>query len=206
MKAIRILLIASMLTMTTAACDGPVGPEGPQGPAGQDGADGRQGPQGPEGPQGPAGEDGNANVTQYVFPGYDSSSGIAVRRLSLDTETEMNESAWLQYFLYPNDIYVQVPGQGYALANVYEIDRLWNASNNAAEFRFYRTGGNGETISNIIIIRIESSTSVECSNPDATCSALRAISESFIPSDLNVSDFHAVMDYYDIDEDDIVRM
>jgi hypothetical protein len=57
---IRIVLLAGVLGVALAACEGKQGTQGPQGPQGPQGVQGPQGPQGPQGQQGPAGPQGNA--------------------------------------------------------------------------------------------------------------------------------------------------
>lgn len=61
------------------------------------------------------GADGNANVTRYIFPGFDfSTNSQFVATFSDISETEMKQSSWNVYLMYDtgsNQIYYSVPGR-----------------------------------------------------------------------------------------------
>lgn len=206
------------LIFATAACDGPVGPQGdtrpqgeqgergPRGPAGEDGQDGQDGERGP---RGPAGEDGNANVTLYVLDGYEFAypTDRVIKCIDLNSEQEMIESAWLYYLVMADGRSFSVPGEG-SNREEYGVFRIWNAGGcpNESAHRIYR-GNDGfygtYAYANIHIIRIESSNVLD---PSGLSAGLRSFADSLIPADLDVSDYHAVMDYYGLDEGDFIRM
>lgn len=217
-KTMKALLVAFVLVFATAACDGPVGPQGdpgpqgpagedgsqgPQGPAGDDGADGQDGQDGQQGPQGPAGEDGNANVTQYTFAGHDfSSTNEAILDFTGITTEEMNQSAWLVYLIRASGNVYPIPGWGLSGNTEYRIYRFHLASNNGtARTVVVRHDGPGEEYAEIIVIRIVANNTEDCPG-----GCLRASPESLIPSDLDVWDYHAVLDYYGLTEEDAIRL
>lgn len=210
-SVLKSFFVAFALVMITAACDGPVGPEGPVG------ADGAQGPRGPEGedgargPRGPAGEDGNANVTVYVFDGHDFRAGgdgfQATRRVPLSSEAEFDDSAWLFYLVYDNYRY-PVPGFGYAGEKEYREWHLWSSDASWGSFHIVRLfdpeddAEESIAYSEIRIIRIEGSHVEDCTGGGC----LRGATSPEFPADLDISDYAAVVEYYGLTEDDIVRM
>lgn len=212
-------LIIFALAVATAACDGPVGPSGPigpQGPAGEDGANGQDGAdgqdgengadgqQGPAGPQGPAGEDGNANVTLYITVGHNFAASSSAQRLINGVDTGV-ENTWLVYLVEGGWKYL-IPGFGPSGASEYRAQHDVASGFGTLDVRINRASGPGESFDNIYIFRIETSTVVECP-PTGICSGVfRTRSEGGVPSDLDVSDYDAVVEYYGITEDDIVRM
>ncbi|MGM0546119.1 MAG: hypothetical protein ACQEST_05295 [Bacteroidota bacterium] len=64
------------------------------------------------------GANGNANVTRYIFPGYDfeQSYGHVLQIPNVSSEEQMNESVWLVYLIDSdpniNSISIQIPGYG----------------------------------------------------------------------------------------------
>lgn len=194
---LKALLTAFTLLLFTAACDGPVGPEGPRG------AQGEQGEQGPQGPQGPAGEDGNANVTLYVFDGHDFTASISTTRcISTVSADDFHDSAWLVYFATNTTHRYAIPGN--IGANYYTFDSYADSAlpcPDVAEFWLRRSDGPGNNLQSIHILQVEGTTTVDC-----TGGCLRAEGAPLIPEDLNVTDYDAVMDYYGLTENDIVRM
>lgn len=231
-NVLKSLLVVVALVLATAACDGPVGPQGdrgPQGTAGEDGSQGPEGPQGPagddgadgqngqdgqdgqdgqQGPQGPAGEDGNANVTLYIFEGHDffNDSHVTFRELS-DIENPLDYT-WLVYLVRrPGTQFRQylIPGRGSCCDGEYAVETLTfpeNPNNNTFQFEIGLVAGGGEEFDEIHIYQIGVSNVEDCSGG----SCLRASPESLLPSDLDVSDYNAVMDYYGLTEADAVRM
>lgn len=234
-NVIKNLVIVLALAVSGVACDGPVGPQGepgdrgPRGPTGADGQDGErgprgpQGPEGPQGPQGPAGEDGqdgqdgedgNANVTLFEFDnggnGFDFGDNSFVQLCTaVDDFQEFDQSGWL-YFLVQDfgnipSQYTPIPGRFSPPDSYYQVLRRFDstACNDAAEhFISTDVGDNlGEDFDRIQIIQIEATNLVS-----GLRAGLRASPGTLIPADLDVSDYDAVVDYYGLAEDDIVRL
>lgn len=210
-------LIVFALMLATAACDGPVGPQGDrgsQGPAGEDGTQGPQGPQGPagddgadgqDGQDGQDGEDGNANVTLYTFDGHDfSASSSWGHCFELENALELHSSAWIYYLVSSSGTFWSVPGYGPGNQSFYGTRYRWNAPgtgcDNATHWIDLEVGG-GEDYSSISILQIEASEIV-----NNLTVGLRASGQELIPADLDVTDYDAVVEYYGITEDDVVRM
>lgn len=210
---LTFLLVVCALTLATAACDsqGPEGPRGPQGPAGEDGAQGPQGPQGPpgeDGQDGQDGEDGNANVTLYIFDGHDfvGTTGVFGVQVPVESETEVLESAWFVYLVDPVadalEYVYHIPGVGYNGITQFRVDHRWDEGSSSAFFVLRWTDGPGGEYRQIHIVQIEDSNVEDCTGGGC----LRASSEPAIPDDLDTSDYDAVIEYYGLTEDDIVRM
>lgn len=206
--------MALALVFATAACDGPIGPQGdtgPQGPAGEDGSQGpagNDGADGQQGPQGPAGEDGNANAEMFIYDGHNfTNAGDGFRAegcipVSI-SQQEMLETTWL-YYVRHNQLLYSLPGPGIGNGSTYIThmqignttcggDPLW---------RIDRVDGTGDLYHDIRIVRLENSGVQDCTGGGC----LRAEGSSPIPSDLDVSDYQAVMDYYGLSEEDAIRL
>lgn len=170
------------ICLAAGACEGPEGPQGEQGPQGP------EGPRGEQGPEGPAGEDGNANVTLYVFDGYDfTGEDFTARFVNLNSQEEMRESAWLYYLvLFPNEIYYAIPGFG-SFGGEYLVGRQWTGSSSRHVINCV-DGGCGE-YGEIHIIRIAGTNVVDNRSKNV---------DSLIPQDLDISDYNAVLEHYGI--------
>lgn len=181
-----MVLVAGMLIFT--ACEGPAGPEGPAGADGQDGAPGQDG------------EDGNANVTVYIFDGHDfsSSSSYFLPGITGLTETEMKESAWDVYMLATNDIYYPIPGYGENGLSEYRVFYSFNSSNSEVDFDIRLETGTGEQYNEVRIVRTAAN-NVE----DNTTTKVSGDSQE---PQVDFSNYQEVVDYYNIDSDDIVDM
>lgn len=208
-KKPSVVITVLAFLLAGIACEGPAGPQGPQGPQGERGSAGIQGEQGPQGPQGDTGAqgtpgaDGNANVTLYIFDGNNfSTTTNAIRRINLENETELIESAWLVYLRYPQPasnefpfIYYHVPGLGFAGNSEYRVNHSWRAISLDAQFEVRRASGPGENYDQIRIIRIESSETVE-----GTDVAGKLAGFSQIPGDLNVNNYNEVVRYFNLEK------
>lgn len=129
------------------------------------------------------GADGNANVTRYIFSGYDFSSSDFHRvQISGLSEAEMQNSAWLVYFL--NDqgsttFYYSIPGQG--VSRRYSLTR--NYYNGFILFDITREStSSGVEYEQIEVVRIAASNTVDNSKQ--------------LPKDLNTNNYNSVAEYY----------
>ncbi len=203
-----VVITVLAIFLAGIACEGPAGPEGPQGLQGEQGLTGPQGEQGPQGdagPQGTPGADGNANVTLYIFDGNNfNTTTNAIRRIMLDNEAELIDSAWLVYLRYPQPantefpfIYYHVPGFGFAGSSEYRVNHTWREISLDAQFEIRRASGSGENYDQIRIIRIESSETVEENSV-----AGKLAWHSHIPPGLNVDDYDEVVHYFNLNKID----
>ena len=134
------------------------------------------------------GADGNANVTRYIFSGYDFSSDdfhrVTIRNLS---EAEMKNSAWLVYFLRNSGnttIYYSIPGKGalreYSMRrNYYNGFILFDISRESAS--------DGAEYDRIEIVRIAASNTVDNAKQS---------SKIKLPNDLDRTNYQEVANYY----------
>ncbi|MDZ7714693.1 MAG: hypothetical protein U5J95_00620 [Balneolaceae bacterium] len=168
------------------ACEGPAGPEGPAGADGQDGADGVDG------------EDGNANVTVYIFDGHDfTGNSIYQPRLSGVNETEMKESAW-DVYMDKDGFFYHMPGWGYQDASFYETYHTYIGSSSEIAFNIELKDGPGEVYDEVRIVRTAANNVVD--------STTTKVSGDFQEPPVDFSNYQEVVDYYNIDSDDIVDM
>lgn len=205
-QLLYILSLFLIIGLITIACEGPEGPMGPQGPQGQQGSQGEQGPQGGQGPPGEQGPMGNANVTLYIFDGHNFSENfLAIRRIELESEKDLNESAWLYYQRYstlnPNFpfTYYHVPGRGFGGSSEYRANHVWRAIELDAQFEIRRASGSGETYDQILIFRIESSEVIDKTGDAGKIAGSVKSGQSIIPPDLDVTDYYAVVEYFGIE-------
>ncbi len=135
------------------------------------------------------GADGNANVTRYIFPGFDFSSNSQFVAIFSDlTEMEMKQSSWSVYLMYDtgsNQIYYSVPGRARNI--LYSVEH--NFVNGSMYLRI-KTEPNttGIPYDQIEIIRTEAN-----STQDNTGIADTGI---LAPGGLDFSDYEAVAEYY----------
>jgi hypothetical protein len=188
-----------------AGPEGATGPAGPPGPQGPQGTQGPQGPEGPQGPQGPQGVTGNANVTMYIFAGHDFAvQSLAIRRLELADESELDGSAWLYYLRYPQPggtqfpyLFYHVPGRGFGGSSEYRANHVWRAVALDAQFEIRRASGTGETYDQIRIVRIAASEVVDMEGMQGLGDP--AAGRLHIPDDLDLSDYEAVVRHYGLE-------
>jgi hypothetical protein len=140
MKQLIVLVMSISMLMALPSCK--KGDEGPAGPSG---------PQGPAGPQGPIGITGNANVTQYNFPGHDFAADASSFLQVTTTADTMARSAWHVYLVRsPNSLVYPMPGFGYNAVSDY---RMYWSFTSKANFFINKVSGAGEDYSSIRIIR-----------------------------------------------------
>lgn len=192
-----------MAGLMIAACEGPEGPTGPQG---------SQGDQGAVGPAGVQGEPGNANVTLYTFPGHDfgEDSQWLYCFQSLNKE-EWEFSQWSVFFILEQ----QLQGGGSQMAK-FSIDNFsdlsfitaWNIDTpeimcaDKALVAITDLGNVPDSeVDGFHIIRIESESIEDCGEGNCKRSA-----EPAIPAGLDMTDYDAIIEYFGLTEDDIVRM
>lgn len=175
MRGLFVPLVAGMsLTLGLAACGGP----GP-------------------------GQGASTTATVYVFSGHDfATTQIATRRILLESEEELVNSAWLAYLEYAQPannefpiIHYYVPGHGFAGNSEYRVNHAWRAISLDAQFELRRASGPGETYSAIRIVRIESRDVIEGTD----VAALRRQGPR-LPLDLDVTNYAAVAEYYGLGE------
>jgi hypothetical protein len=188
---IRHLLPGILLfSLIIAGCEGPEGATGPQGP---------QGEQGPEGPQGPQGIEGNANATLFIFEGHNFNAAQTALRDVEDDEPLL--SAWLTYLVIhqtSSDLIYVVPGPIHGMNSAYSVTHNYFGEGWADEGTLRTvislSSGNGETYDAIHILRIRSSdTEAMSSFQDDSYTEINLMDE-LIPAELDVSDYHAVLD------------
>lgn len=193
-----------LFSLTITGCEGPEGATGPQGEQGLEGAtgpQGEQGPEGPEGPQGPQGIEGNANATLFIFEGHNFNSTQTALRDVEDDEPFL--SAWLTYLIIhqtSSDLIYVVPGPIHGMNSTYSVTHNYFGEGWADEGTLRtvisRASGGGETYDAIHILRIRSSnTEVMSSFQDDSFAEIN-LKHELIPADLDVSDYHAVLDYF----------
>lgn len=127
-----LLYLAALIALIACGPQGPrgyQGQEGPQGEQGPTGATGEDGADGADGEDGSQGATGNANVTQYIFPGND----YAVDPWETDdfipdvTEAEFYETVWLVYLVHEEGIIYPMPGRGYDGLSEYDAFFYYDA-------------------------------------------------------------------------------
>lgn len=178
---VGIILFVTSSIFASCSKDGDPGPEGPEGPQGI------AGEKGDPGEKGDQGETGTANATLYKFDGHDFEASIQTEReIALENEQEMTESAWLVYVVLGGTTY-HLPGYGYADKSEYRTYNLW--STDVAKVYVRKTSGLGEAYDAIHIIRIAVGSVV-----DNTTGKVG----NTLPEDLDVSNYEAVKDYYNI--------
>ncbi|MDZ7682283.1 MAG: hypothetical protein U5J63_11380 [Fodinibius sp.] len=137
------------------------------------------------------GADGNANVTRYIFPGYDFSS-LPLITLNIDnmTQSEFRNTKFLTYFFVPDNGttqqgYYPIPGYGRSGITYYRLN--FYHYNGAAKFIIKkRSGDPGEQYGRVEIV------SIGASNTEDN----RKVKGSEIPNYLDTSDYEAVAEYY----------
>ena len=142
-------------------------------------------------------------MTHYIFNGHDfTTNNIAIRRILLDTEEVMINSAWLVYLKYSQPgntefpfIFYHVPGRGFGGGSEYRVNHAWRAISLDVQFDIRRQSGPGENYDSIHIIQIESSETVE-----GTDLAGKVTGNSILPVDLNVTDYFAVLEFFGLDQ------
>jgi len=127
---------------------------------GRDGIDGIDGTQGEQGPQGPQGVEGNANVTMYIFEGYDFNAVFDAELYFPDvSEEEFYESGWFAYLVFEVDtgteivdLYYQIPGYGRQNHSFYQA--VWYYYLGNSTLAIQRVNGPGEVYSGIRVIQV----------------------------------------------------
>ncbi|MEX0662490.1 MAG: hypothetical protein WEA58_07945 [Balneolaceae bacterium] len=142
------------------------------------------------------GVDGNANVTRYIYPGYDfeQSSYQALQIPDIDSEEQMNENALLVYLIDADpdadSVHIQIPGYGWAFNTFYQVITAWDRESlffsEPGVVCLIETEGPGEEFEGIEVFRIEASNT----------EAMTKQKGSIIPDHLDTSDYEAVADYY----------
>lgn len=141
--------------------------------------------------KGADGADGNANVTRYLYPGFDF-NGTQIyegtsRYLAMPSETDMRESIWLIYGVAnsQNDIY-PIPGSGGWENNFYDFRLSWDSNISAVEFYIFKVEGSGRSFNRFEIIRIESSNTADFTE----------VKEDLIPDFLDTSNYNEVARHF----------
>ena len=137
------------------------------------------------------GADGNANVTRYIFPGYDFNSDDFHRvTISGLSEAEMMNSAWLVYFLRNSGsttFYYSIPGKG--VLREYSLTR--NYYNGFILFDISReSASSGDEYDRIEIVRIAASSTVDNTKQPSGVK---------LPDDLDATNYQEVAKYYGFD-------
>jgi len=115
----------------------------------------------------------------------------------MNTESEVRESAWLVYLVvrnyystsspFANYTYFHIPGQGrsnvifdvsHTFANWLTNPKLW--------IDVYARGGTSQSYDGVEVVRIKATDNIQ----------MKKNSGSVLPSDLDVSDYDAVAEYY----------
>jgi hypothetical protein len=143
MKQLIVLSILFSLFITIPSCK--KGDAGPSGPAG---------PQGAAGAQGPIGIAGNANVTQYTFPGKDFAADPSVTLQITTTADSTSRSVFYVYLVRANGLVYPIPGFAYGGFSDYRT--YWSFSSKANIF-ITKVGGPGDDYASIRVIRIYAS-------------------------------------------------
>ncbi|PAU93633.1 hypothetical protein CK503_10790 [Aliifodinibius salipaludis] len=140
------------------------------------------------------GADGNANVTRYIFPGYDfSSNNYNPLNIPVDDKAEMVESAWLVYLVgqsSPNvdEAYWSIPGYGNNGNTFYTSEHHYYDSREEVVFAISCDPNvQGEQYDRIEIVQIEAS-----NNEDHR----KQVTETILPKDLDTSNYQEVAEYY----------
>lgn len=145
------------------------------------------------------GADGNANVTRYIAPGHDFSAVYTdIISIGSVSKNKMLESSWLVYLVdassasYTDEIFYLIPGPA-SLSDtgvIYNVRYFYRDASNHVEFQISAVGDNtnANTFERIEIVQVE-----ESSRED-----LRKVNsgESFIPDDLDTSNYQEVANYY----------
>lgn len=143
------------------------------------------------------GADGNANVTRYIFAGYDfgPNFGHILHIQGINSEEEMNESVWLVYLISsdPNldSVHIQIPGYGLAFNTYYMVVTGWDYDS----LYFSEPGmicaiemdGPGEEYLGIEVVRIEASNTEDMTKQKP---------QNILPDHLDTSDYETVAKYY----------
>lgn len=140
------------------------------------------------------GAEGNANVTRYIFPGYDfSTDTYNPLNIPIASETEMKQSAWLYYLIgqaSPNveEAYFSIPGYGIKRETFYSTEHYYYSNREEVVIGITRKpGASGEQYDRIEIIQIKAN-----KNQDFNKQA----SVDIIPQGLDTSNYHEVAEYY----------
>jgi hypothetical protein len=96
-----------------------------------------------------------------------------------------------------------MPGYGFSENSLYSSLHWFDDDQASIKFEVQLDEGPGEAYNGIHVFRIESSAVEDCT--DGTGCKLKNTG-SIIPSDLDLSDYQAVMDYYGLTEEDAVRV
>ncbi len=146
------------------------------------------------------GADGNANVTRYIANGHDFSATYSnIITIGSVSKNEMLESSWLFYLVdqsssgNTDEIFYPIPGP--ASINftevIYNVRYFYRDASSHVEFQISAVGDYntyGKAFERIEIVQIEESSRVD----------LRKVNsgESFIPDDLDTSNYQEVANYY----------
>ena len=171
MKQLIVLFLSFSLLLSISSCKkgdaGPAGPPGPQGPAGV---------------QGPIGIAGNANVTQYTFPGNDFSTNVSLNLGVTTSADTMNRSVFYIYLVRSTGLIYPIPGYGSSGASDYRA--WWSFSTTKATITISKVSGPGEEYASIKVIRLYAN------NVLAGAKWLEPQPE------IDFRDYYAVCDYY----------
>jgi len=146
------------------------------------------------------GADGNANVTRYIFPGYDYTNNWdhVINVTNIETVQDYEQSAWLVYLVKqdpnlntPN--YWSIPGYGLDADVYYTVKRYYLENTRIAGFRIDKknTSNTGHSYDRIEVVRIEASNTVDYR---------KSKSDSIIPDDLDITNYQEVANYYGFGE------
>lgn len=151
------------------------GDAGPAGPAG---------PQGPAGAQGPVGIAGNANVTQYTFPGKDFAADASLTLQFTTTADTMSRSVLYVYLVRTSGgLVYPIPGFGYGGNSDYRT--YWSFTSKANIF-INKVAGAGEDYGSIRVIRLYASN---------VMTGARLLEPQ---PEIDFTDYYAVCKYYNL--------
>ncbi len=141
------------------------------------------------------GADGNANVTRYIYPGYEFSSTnyeTTVTITGIESKAEMRESSWNVYLVVKasnDDIYYDhIPGVT-QLDDKYSVTHIWKSSDSEMDLEIRLEEGGGWEYDQIEVVRIEASNTEDQTNKQIGRNTI-------IPDHLDFSDYDAVAEYY----------
>ena len=168
-------MLFSLFISLPSCKKGDAGPAGPAGPAGA---------QGPAGPQGPIGIAGNANVTQYTFPGNDFSA-TASETLQIATTADTVSRSVFYVYLFRSQNGLTYPIPGYAYGGFSDYRTYWSFTSKANIF-INKVSGPGEDYASIRVIRIYASNVMNGA-------------KSLEPQpEIDFKDYYAVCKYYNL--------
>lgn len=142
------------------------------------------------------GADGNANVTRYIFPGHDfaATPDTSLTIESVNSETEMRQSAWLVYLVRNSSTYWSIPGNGHNGTTFYNLSHEFIPEQtvfgitipSSVTFNISTENSvSGEEYSDIEVVRIRANNTEDHTKQ-----------RTVIPDEVDVADYGDVASYY----------